>query len=228
MDKKRPNIALSASLTESGVVSVNGYYLEAIRLSGGFASPLAASLDDKYINDTANSFDGFLFCGGEDIDPSYYGEERCQKIGNICSLRDEFEYKLFKAVYATGKPILGICRGMQGINVFLGGSLHQHIDGHIQTEEKPARTHIVKLKAGTPLANIIRGDSIPVNTFHHQAVKRLAEGLITDAESEDGYIEAFHLDGHKFLLGVQWHPECYYSLEESSKRLFDAFIEACR
>ncbi len=222
------NIALSASLQDGSNVSVSRYYLEAIHASGGFASPLAPCIDDKYINEVAQSFDGFLFCGGEDIDPSYYGEERGEKLRNVCSLRDEFEFKLFKAVFKTGKPIFGICRGMQGINVFLGGSLYQHIDGHIQTEEKPTRTHSVKVGRGTLLYNIVKDDSLPVNTFHHQVVKKLADGLVRDAESDDGYIEAFHLDGHRFLLGVQWHPECYYSLEKSSKRIFDAFIEACR
>jgi putative glutamine amidotransferase len=172
--------------------------------------------------------DGFLFCGGEDIDPKYYGEEKSRLLGNICSVRDEYEEKMFAAAYKTGKPILGICRGMQVINVFLGGSLHQHVDGHKQAESRDARTHTVELCESGVLRKILGESAIAVNSFHHQIVKRLAADLICNATStNDGYIEAFHHKEHPFLLGVQWHPECYFELSETSSKIFDEFIKAC-
>ncbi len=247
----RMNIALSATVGDGGVISVRDSYLNAIWHSGGIPTLLSPSTESEYIQEVAGCFDGFVFCGGEDIDPKYYGEGATLQIKNICSVRDEFEERLFRAAYASGKPILGICRGMQVVNVFLGGSLTQHIGGHIQSESREVRTHSVRVVGGSLLAEILdcgdgarwgkstrgaeiarcgemmRGGEILVNSFHHQVVNRLAAGLTIDAISGDGYIEACHSDGHKFLLCLQWHPECYYSLDSSSRLIFDAFIQAC-
>jgi putative glutamine amidotransferase len=185
-------------------------------------------VNNEYIKEVCEHFDGFLFCGGEDLDPKYYGEEKSRLLGNICSVRDEYEEKMFSAAYKTGKPILGICRGMQIINVFLGGSLHQHIDGHKQAESRDARTHTVELCESGVLRKILGESAIAVNSFHHQIVKRLAADLICNATStNDGYIEAFHHKEHPFLLGVQWHPECYFELSETSSKIFNEFIKAC-
>lgn len=118
---------------------------------------------------------------------------------------------------------------MQIINVFLGGNLHRHVDGHIQSEPRNTRTHSVKILDGTLLEKILGNGEITVNSFHHQAVKRLASGLEPDAISHDGYIEAFHCKNHPFLLGVQWHPEaCYCCNDGVSKRIFDSFVENVR
>lgn len=220
-------VALSSSLDDKGYVMVTEAYLNAVRGSGGIPSVLAPNLDDEYIREVCETSDGFLFCGGDDLDPKYYGE-KIDGSQNICSRRDEFEEKLFAAAYKTGKPILGICRGMQVINVFMGGSLYQHIDGHRQSEARDVRTHGVTLSRGGMLADIIGECEIRVNSFHHQLVKRLAEGLSVDGVSEvEGYIEAFHDPNHPFLLGVQWHPEGYFKHCETSSKIFKAFIEAC-
>ena len=225
---QRPRIALFASVTESDCASLNQGYLRAIWKSGGDPCVMFHDVDNEYIKDVCEHFDGFLFCGGEDIDPKYYGEEKSRLLGNICSARDEYEEKMFSAAYKTGKPILGICRGMQVINVFLGGSLHQHVDGHKQAESRDARTHTVELCESGVLRKILGESAIAVNSFHHQIVKRLAADLICNATStNDGYIEAFHHKEHPFLLGVQWHPECYFELSETSSKIFDEFIKAC-
>lgn len=224
---KKVNIALAATF-ERDFVMVNPDYLNSVWNSGGIPTVLPPYANVEFIDMVANEFDGFIFCGGVDIDPKYYGEE-IDGAKNICSVRDEFECALFKAAYKTGKPILGICRGMQVINVFLGGSLHQHIDGHVQTEERGARTHSVTLSPEGMLSKIEGGEVIEVNTFHHQIVKRLADGLIVDGVSSlDGYIEAYHHANHKFLLGVQWHPEAFFEESETSRKIFEAFIRACR
>lgn len=225
----RLNIALSGSIKDGGVVSINKNYLSAIWAAGGIPTLLQPDTDDRYIGEVCRYFDGFVFCGGEDIDPKYYGERKNRNTKNICSLRDGFEEKLFYAVYQTGKPILGICRGMQIINVFLGGTLFQHISGHIQKEEKQVCTHTVSVKNGLLLKQITGKNELLVNSFHHQAIKSLSSLLVADAvDTKDGYIEAFHDERHKFLLCVQWHPEACHTSDNASKAIFDAFIAACR
>lgn len=224
---KKIIIALSSTLIEDGCVKVNEAYLDAIYGAGAIPMLLSPRVDDEYIQNVCETVDGFLFCGGDDIDPKYYGEEKSLLTRNICSERDEFECALFKAAYKTGKPILGICRGLQVINVFLGGSLHQHINGHRQKEARDVFTHSVKLCEGEMLQKMLVEERIKVNSFHHQIIDRLAKTLACDAVSNEGYIEAAHCPTHKFLLGVQWHPECYFTKSESSSKIFKAFIEAC-
>ena len=219
------NIALSAGVKEESSV-VKHAYLNAIWDVGAIPTILQPRTDDFFMARVAEEFDGFVFCGGDDIDPKYYGEN-INGSKNICSIRDGFESDLFKVVYSTGKPILGICRGLQVINVFCGGSLHQHIDGHVQRAERKVRTHGVKLRRGGLLERIEARGCIEVNSFHHQAVKNIADNLVVDAVSDDGYIEAVYDPNHIFLLGVQWHPECYYSECKTGLRVFEAFAKAC-
>ena len=224
---KKIIIALSSTPIEDGYVKVTEAYLDAIYCAGAIPMLLSPRVDDEYLQNVCETVDGFLFCGGDDIDPKYYGEEKSPLIVNICSKRDEFECALFKAAYKTGKPILGICRGLQVINVFLGGSLHQHINGHRQKEARDVFTHSVKLCEGEMLQKMLVEEKIKVNSFHHQIIDRLAKTLACDAVSDEGYIEAAHCPTHKFLLGVQWHPECYFTKSENSSKIFKAFVEAC-
>ena len=225
----RPRIALTCGI-EGNLTSLNKEYLEAIWKSGGMAVVLPHTDDDVQIQEYARTFDGFMFCGGGDIHPKYYNEELHPKTSNIGSERDAFEFKMFHAAYPTGKAILGICRGEQLINVLLGGALYQHIEGHSENRGlgREKQTQTVLLNDGGLLFSLIGKEKILTNTFHHQCVKRLADGLFCDAVSDDGYIEAFHLPNHRFCLGVQWHPELYYDRDESSAEIFKAFVDACR
>ena len=227
----KPKIALMGSLTESkAMVAVNMDYLRAIWKAGGVGCLLPYTNDDALIKEYAQEFDGFLFCGGVDIDPKYYDEPLDPRTEDICPERDEFEYKIFQEIYKTGKPILGICRGEQVINAFLGGKLIQHIDGHDQSCEKlprSVRQQNVNINKDSLLHSILKQETIFTNTFHHQVVKTLGKGLVCDATSSDGYIEAYHSTEHPFLLAVQWHPESYHHLDETSSRIFDAFLDAC-
>ena len=225
---KRPVIALMASHDNDHSVCASEHYLNAIWASGGVGCVLPYNSDEQRIHEIVEYFDGFLFCGGSDIDPSYYNEEKHEKTDVSCPERDRFEHAIFTEIYKSGKPILGICRGAQIINVFLGGTLHQHIEGHVQSTPLGDTKQTVHLEKGTLLHRIIGDDTIYTNTFHHQNVKALADGLICNAVSEDGYIEAYHDANHSFCLGVQWHPEAYYSSSESSSRIFDVFINASR
>lgn len=225
----RPYIALSGSLPDEKITTINNCYLNSVWKSGGIPTLLLPSTEDEYIKTVCETFDGFLFCGGDDIDPKYYGQEKDVNIGEISPARDEFEEKLFRAAYTTGKPIMGICRGLQIINVFMGGTLLQHVEGHRDAAGNGPSMHYVTLVQGSPLAEITRETKFLTNSFHHQAIYSLSEKLTADAYSkDDGIVEAFHEEGHKFLCAFQWHPESMYNTSEISKRIFSAFIEACR
>lgn len=224
----RLHIALSGSVLDSNAVSVNNDYLCAIWSCNATPTLLLPNKERHFISDVCREFDGFVFCGGGDIDPSYYEESNKGKSRDICHQRDEFERELFTAALATGKPILGICRGMQVINVFLGGRLHQHIENHSQSEERSICTQNVIIQEQSLLGKITGKKEVCVNSFHHQAICSLSKDLSLDAISEkDGQIEAFHMEGHRFLLGVQWHPEATRGVDESSRLIFREFIRAC-
>lgn len=225
----RPYIALSGSLPDDKITTINNCYLRSIWGAGGIPTLLLPSTDEEYINTVCQSFDGFLFCGGDDIDPKYYGEEKSPDIGDISPMRDEFEEKLFRAAYATQKPIMGVCRGLQVINVFMGGSLVQHMEGHRDKEGNRPNTHNVTLIEGSPLIEITGEQGFTVNSFHHQAINSLSKKLVADAySSSDGYVEAFHEEGHKFLYAFQWHPELMYQTSEISQKIFKSFVDSCK
>lgn len=222
------HIALSGSSVARDTVSINRNYLSATWNCGATPTLLNICSSNEYIEYACKAFDGFIFCGGGDIDPIYYNQQKQPQISNVCPERDEFEYKLFRAIYKTGKPILGICRGMQIINVFLGGSLSQHVEGHMQEEENYVPTHEVALTEGSPLHKLSKSKKFSVNSFHHQAIYSLAESLIVDARcSNDRCIEAFHMPAHKFLYGLQWHPEALFDTCKVSQGIFHTFISAC-
>ncbi len=224
----RPLIALLTSIDDKNLVSINRDYLNAVYDSGGIGVVVPHTENDARLDEYVETFDGFLFCGGADIDPKYYGEEKRPETKNICSLRDEFEYRLFRKLYPTGKPIFAICRGEQVINVFLGGSLTQHIEGHQQNTARRVTEQRVTVERESMLYEITGREVIYTNSFHHQCVNKLGRGLICDAKSDDGYIEALHSTEHPFCLGVQWHPENFYDFDPSSSKLFDAFVSACK
>ena len=186
-------------------------------------------LSDRTIEEIrsyAGSFDGFLFAGGVDVHPFFYGDEiRSERI-ELDIYRDIFEMELLSAVIKTGKPILGICRGIQLINVALGGTLYQHIDGHMQTEPKDARPFHVSASESSPLEKITGKRDIYVNSFHHQAVNALAPSLECCAVSDDGIIEGAALCGYGFFLAVQWHPELFFESDPSASAIFRSFILA--
>ncbi len=204
-------------------------YHEAIWSAGGVPLTLAYTTDEDRLCEYIDTCDGFLFSGGLDVDPALYGEEISHETVETDTARDDFESKIFPLVYKTGKSVLGICRGLQVINVFLGGSLHQHIENHRQTPI-PGTQPIQKVKVieGSALHEITGEGELMVNTFHHQAIKELASCLEADAISEDGIIEAAHHKEREFFVAVQWHPEIYVTADESMQKLFRKFIESCK
>ena len=226
---KRPLIGIAPS-RDGEKVMLAQRYMNAVWRAGGFPVILGYTTEPEKLSEYAETLDGFLFSGGVDVDPRQYGEEKMFDSVEIDEQRDAFEIALFAAVYPTGKPILGICRGIQSINVCLGGTLHQHMEGHRQSVSAEERTHIVHIEEGSMLHRLCRKREVRVNTFHHQAVKDVAPGLTVDAVSEDGFVEAVHMEDHPFLFAVQFHPECYNHVEDDdhSREIFSAFVKACK
>ena len=226
---KRPIIGITSSKTAEGKLAMSQNYLNSVWEAGGVGVLLAYTDDPEKLAEYAQVFDGFLFAGGDDMDPARYGESVMFDNVEIDSDRDAFELGLYACVKATNKPILGICRGIQVLNVAEGGTLYQHIDGHRQTPTPGTVTEqVTKVVKGSMLEALVGKEEILVNSFHHQNVKDLAPTLATDAISADGYIEAAHMPGHKFFLAVQWHPEIYRTTSEGMRKVFSAFVDAAR
>ncbi len=231
----KPIIGILAETDNEQVTKLKPGYTEAIQKSGGIPVILPYVKGEETLDSFLNLCDGFLFTGGCDIEPMHYGEKNRGMCGKIEPYRDEFELKFFKKAITTKKPILAICRGAQLVNVALGGTLYQDIPSEVQTEilhrqnePKAATFHSVKLLQNAPLFNLIGEPTMTVNSIHHQAIKRLADGLTVMAVADDGIIEAVCLSGEQYLRGFQWHPERLYDSDAFNRRIFDDFIEACR
>ncbi len=177
---------------------------------------------------------GFLFTGGQDVEPSYYGAQRSPACGADSPERDRHELALLRLALETDRPVFGICRGLQVLNVALGGTLYQDMPSerptgvsHRMTPPYDCGVHTVEVIGGTQLAAAIGAGERSVNSLHHQAVRELAPGLTWSATSCDGFCEGAELPGHRFCVAVQWHPE-YMPEAEDSQLLAAAFVAACR
>lgn len=189
---------------------------------------------DELMDKAVSMVDGLIMTGGPDISPDYYGEERLPFCGETLSERDKADMTLIKKAIAAGKPILGICRGLQVVNVALGGTLYQDLDSQIQTEIAHQRTdkgyaHTVQVKKNSLLFDIVGKESFKVTSRHHQAVKKPAPGLVATAFSEDGVIEALEFENAYPGLMVQWHPEnLAVKHERDHQALFDWLVRAAK
>lgn len=183
--------------------------------------------------------DGLLLSGGSDLHPSVYGEEEHPSLGETIPERDAFEWEMFHLALEIGLPVFGICRGMQLMNVALGGSLYQDMpsqleDGgvdHRQTDPKWVPRHLVEFEPGSEARVVAGVDGVEVNSYHHQSIKRLGEGLVISGRSEDGVPEAMEAEDlcESWLLGVQWHAEAMRGSSEcgaSQRALFEAHVAA--
>lgn len=200
------------------------YYADAVNGVGGEATI-------AYMPEFDTSYDALVLCGGNDIDPKYYNEPINGSV-EIDEPRDTLEFKLLKAYLDAGKPVFGICRGFQLLNIYFGGSMIQHLpDAEIHTcGQDHYLAHNVTAKEGSVLHRLY-GKEFPVNSAHHQAVKELGKDLIPTAYWQDTYVEAFE---HKTLpvLGVQWHPErmCFTQEREDTVNgapLIEYFVKLC-
>ena len=208
-------------------------YMQGLEKYG--AIPLMLPLTDDYeeLDYFIETCDGFLFTGGHDIDPSLYYQERKETCGISIFKRDKMEAYIFKKAVFNNKVILGICRGIQMINVMCGGTLYQDlpteyesaIDHHIHPPYDQI-VHGVYLKG--PLHDLLECSYISVNSYHHQAICELGNDLQVMATSEDGLIEGIYLPQCDFVWGIQWHPEFSYQNNEASQKILEAFVKACQ
>ncbi|MFD9984256.1 gamma-glutamyl-gamma-aminobutyrate hydrolase family protein [Streptomyces massasporeus] len=179
-------------------------YPRLVQRAGGLAAMLPPD-DTRYAAAAVARLDGLVIAGGPDVEPVRYGAEREPRTGPPAPERDAWELALIEAALAARVPLLGICRGMQLLNVTLGGTLVQHIDGHAEVVGVFGG-HAVKPVPGSLYAGVVPEETF-VPTYHHQAVDRLGEGLVPSAYAADGTVEAVELPSADWVLGVQWHPE---------------------
>ena len=193
--------------------------------------------DPETMRGIYDHLDGLLIPGGVDMDPATYGEEMHPLCGRLDPARDAVELQLTRWAVGDGKPVLGLCRGEQVINVAMGGTLYQDVGaqvaGSMMHEYYPTkgypRTHLahdVEVTAGTRLRELLELPTVPVNSMHHQAVKTLGQGLVASAYAPDGIIEAVEGTGEGFVVGVQWHPEMFEQHDPSTRHLFREFVRA--
>lgn len=237
----RPVIGIPA---RSVVDSANGFRYSGIPLTyssnleraGGAPILIPLHLSAETLKAIYARIDGLLLAGGVDVHPKEFGEEIMPYCGEIDTARDETELNVTRWALADGRPIFGICRGIQMLNVAAGGSLFQDIPSQIETKQNHSyipgdpynlRAHPIELEPTSRVAQWLGTSTIQVNSLHHQAVKQIAPGLRVIGRAPDGVIEALESESDQFRVGVQWHPEL---LEDDARmlNLFKAFVESAR
>ena len=210
---------------------VTDAYIQAVKSSGGLPIVLPLVKSKTVIQEYVSLCDGFLFCGGGDITPLLFGQEPDYGIGSTDITLDLFQIRLMKEIIKAEKSVLAICRGMQILNVACGGTIYQDLNqldmetiNHMQTSlSRRDISHKVFFKPKTRLHRML-GDFAYTNSFHHQAIDRLGNGLITSGITGDDIVEAIEMPSHPFAVGVQWHPESMLDSAQNMKQLFHALI----
>jgi len=212
---------------------VNAAYVRALLVAGGVPLILSPLMGASLAAAALDGCDGLLLSGGEDIEPSWYGADPSPLLDEPSRERDLFELALFAVARQRALPILGICRGIQLINVALGGTLFQDLPSerpgtieHSPKNTRDARTHVVRLQPGSRAALALEATQVTVNSVHHQAIKELGKGLVATGWSNDGLIEAAESQaGASWILAVQWHPEEMHADRNAPEHgLFSALI----
>ena len=229
-------VAVTASIRPDGDTSrvrLTAAYVIALENAGLIpliVPPLSSASAAAAIMDSVS---GLVLTGGEDVDPARYGEKRHEKVRSINAARDATEAALIEAAKARGKPVLAICRGIQILNVALGGTLVQDIQtqcntpiAHDEDTPRDKRSHEISIEPGSLIAKAVGAEHVTVNSFHHQSVKRVADGMRVTARSPDGVIEGLESTGDWWVMAVQWHPEeMTDSPEPWDRGLFKAFAQ---
>lgn len=210
-------------------------YIYAIEHAGGIPIMLPVVEDPATVERQIAMADGIVLSGGYDVNPSHYGEEPTDLLEEIHPERDTYELKAIEFAREMEKPIFGICRGLQILNVAMGGSLYQdisHAPGesvkHRQNAKRNEPTHSVDVLEGTLLSRIVNTPTLATNSFHHQAIKQLAPGFVINAMARDGVIEGIEMPGKTFVLALQWHPEMMASTDPCMHALFENFVKAVK
>jgi putative glutamine amidotransferase len=239
MNRRAPLIGVSTSITVGASPErayVNSAYLHAVQQAGGVPVALPPQLSSASMRQLAGDLQGLLLTGGGDMDPALFGETPHATLYDVAPARDTLETSVLHVALDRGLPVLAVCRGLQVLNVALGGSLHQDVGtdpgtqlAHSQKEPRDQPTHKVKLTPGCRLAATLGADELEVNSMHHQAIKRLGRGLTAVAWAPDQIVEGAEIGNpSRFVLGVQWHPEELVGHSEPARRLFAALVAAAR
>lgn len=214
----------------TGAVAAPLTYLSALRRAGGQEAVLHPfPIDEVDAKELLRRFDGLLLLGGGDIHPSIYGQETHPRTYGVSTDRDSFEISLVQAARSAGVPVLAVCRGLQVLNVALGGTLHQHIANpdskvhHGFDSDEEWSMHPVTIASDSALCEVMGGTSANCSSHHHQAIDGLGDGLKISAHAEDGVIEAVETEDCK-ILGVQWHPEMTAAEDPAQQSLFDWLV----
>lgn len=239
---KKPIIGICTSILrgEGGAISgveraiLNSEYIKAVEKAGGNPILLPTIDNEEDIKVQVALCDGILLSGGNDINPLMYGEEPHKNLGAVNMRLDLWQSIVAKEAIDRDIAVLGICRGEQLLNVVCGGTLYQDMNEfgndylkHVQDGKRYDVTHTAIIEKETFLSELF-GEKILVNSYHHQSVKRLGEGLKIAARAKDGIIEAIEMEGKRFVVGVQWHPEIMLEDTDSMLPLFEEFIKSSR
>lgn len=211
------------------------YYVQAIAQCGGTPLLLPVLAGGGAARRYLELVDGLLLSGGGDVEPRYFGQEPLRGTGKVYPERDSFEIELVRAALQQDMPVLAICRGIQVLNIAQGGDIYQDIysqaPGVLEHSQKIGRGfpwHKVDLVPDSRLSNVLGSVEVRVNSFHHQAVKTVAPGFEVSATAADGITEAIESNHHRFVIGVQWHPEAMAPSDPMALKLFESFVAASR
>lgn len=221
---------------DQDMIMATNDYAKSIERAGGIPVILPCTQDEQMIKDYVSRVDALLFCGGEDIHPIYFNQPMKKGLGMISPLRDAFEWMLLKEGLFQNKPILGICRGLQLINVFYGGTLIQDLDQMDITTIDHNRAHVpkylacheVEIYVNTHLYDMVQKGKIQVNSRHHQSIDVLGENLVVSSKALDGIIEGIEDPDRAFMMAVQWHPEMMSENDPIQRAIFNGFIRHCK
>jgi len=226
---------LSRQIVSDRIQAVAEDYVDALRWAGAVPVLVPSNLGGDGVRELAPRLAGVVLTGGPDVDPVHFGEEPLPGLGDIDPVRDEAEMALCRAAMEDDLPLLAICRGIQVLNVALGGKVIQDLEGAgikglLQHDVKTFRSgpgHSVTVRDNTRLRAIVGVDTLRVNSAHHQAVGEVAPGLSICAVAPDGVVEAVEHPRRRFLMGVEWHPERAYLHDSAQAAILKAFVEAC-
>lgn len=231
----KPVIGITTDVQQDGENILKNTYVQAVIRAGGLPMIVPVGLEQD-VEQLIEMFDGLLLSGGNDINPMLFNEEPHEYLGVVSPSRDSSELELARRMLKTGKPILGICRGLQVLNVAVGGTLYQDLNKqndspilqHIQKAPNTHCSHYVQLDKGSLLESIAGSERIQVNSYHHQSLKEVPSDFKVTAVASDGIVEAIESTDEQFVLGVQWHPEALSAAGDAvSLRIFERFISEC-